>query len=57
MEASAMALSSDRLATILEDGEFVLYRSDDRIETAAPRSVLVMMPRVEQPLRQTHGWS
>jgi serine/threonine protein kinase len=27
MEASAVELSSDRLETILEDGEFVLYRS------------------------------
>jgi serine/threonine protein kinase len=56
MEASAMDLSSDRLAIILEDGEFVLYRSDDRsddpTETAAPRSVLVMMPRVEHPRPQ-----
>jgi hypothetical protein len=29
MEASAVDLSSDRLETILEDGEFVVYRGDD----------------------------
>src|SRR6185503_6784604 len=52
MEASAVDLSLDRLETILEDGEFVLYRSDDPTDTAAPRSVLVMMPRLEHPRPQ-----
>ena len=49
MEASAMDLSVDRLETILEDGEFVLYRSAADMTPA--RSVLVM-PRSEHPRPQ-----
>ena len=50
MEASAVDLSVDRLETILEDGEFVLYRS--AANTTPARSVLVMMPRSEHPRPQ-----
>src|ERR1700752_4734147 len=46
MDAPAMGLCSDRLETILEDGEFVLYRSP--ANTTPARSVLVM-PRSEHP--------
>jgi hypothetical protein len=42
MEASAVDLSSDRLETILEDGEFVVYRGDDPTDPTSPRSVLVV---------------
>jgi serine/threonine protein kinase len=52
MEASAVDLSSNRLETLLEDGEFVLYRRDDPTRTTSPRSVLVVMPRSEHPRAQ-----
>jgi PAS domain S-box-containing protein len=52
MEASAVDLSSDRLETILEDGEFVVYRSDDPTDPTARRSVLVVMPRSAHPRPQ-----
>ena len=45
---------SDRLQTVLEDGEFVLCRSGDAADTTSPsRSVLVVMPRSEHPRPQT----
>ena len=54
MEAPAVDLSSDRLETVLEDGEFVLCRSGDAADTTSPsRSVLVVMPRSEHPRPQT----
>jgi serine/threonine protein kinase len=52
MKASAVDLSSGRLKTILEDGEFVVYRSDDPTDPTSPRSVLVVMPRSEHPRPQ-----
>ena len=52
MDIAAVDLSFDRLETLLEDGEFVLYRSDDPTDTTAPRSVLVVMPRLEHPRPQ-----
>jgi PAS domain S-box-containing protein len=52
MEASAVDLSSDRLETILEDGEFVVYRSNDPTDPTSLRSVLVVMPRSEHPRPQ-----
>jgi hypothetical protein len=52
MEASAVDLSSNRLETLLEDGEFVLYRRDDPTKTTSPRSVLVVMPRSDHPRPQ-----
>ena len=45
-------LSSDRLKTILKDGEFVVYRSDNPTDPTSPRSVLVVMPRSEHPRPQ-----
>src|SRR5258705_4527322 len=51
MEASAVDWSSDRLETLLEDGEFVLYRSGAAHTTPA-RSMLVVMPRSEHPRPQ-----
>src|SRR6478672_10203934 len=52
MEAAAVDLSSNRLETLLEDGEFVLYRRDDPTKTTSPRSVLVVMPRSDHPRPQ-----
>ena len=51
-EASAAGFSPERLHTVFEDGEFVVYRSGDPTNTAAPRSVLVVMPRSEHPRPQ-----
>src|SRR5258705_13900076 len=51
MEASAVDWSSVRLETLLEDGEFVLYRSGAATTTPA-RSALVVMPRSEHPRPQ-----
>jgi hypothetical protein len=51
MEASALDFLSDRLETVLEDGEFVLYRSAAAHTTPAP-SVLIVMPRSEHPRPQ-----
>ena len=51
MEASALDFLPDRLETVLEDGEFVLYRSAAAHTTPA-RSVLVVMPRSEHPRPQ-----
>jgi len=51
MEASALDFLSDRLETVLEDGEFVLYRSAAAQATPAP-SVLIVMPRSEHPRPQ-----
>jgi len=51
MEASALDFLSDRLETVLEDGEFVLYRSAAAQTTPAP-SVLIVMPRSEHPRPQ-----
>src|SRR5258705_4913009 len=48
MEASAVDWSSVRLETLLEDGEYVLYRSGAATTTPA-RSALVVMPRSEHP--------
>ena len=46
------ACLSNRLETLLEDGEFVLYRKDDPTKTTSPRSVLVVMPRSDHPRPQ-----
>ena len=47
---SAVNLFSDRLETLVEDGEFVLCRSGHPIDTTVPaRSALVAMPRSEHP--------
>src|SRR6266850_440845 len=44
---------TERLQTVLQDGEFVLYRSSDPADTtSAWRSVLVVMPRSEYPRPQ-----
>jgi PAS domain S-box-containing protein len=51
MEASALDLLPDRLETVLEDGEFVLYRGAAAHTTPA-RSVLIVMPRSEHPRPQ-----
>src|SRR6266850_8087067 len=51
MEASAVDWSSDRLETLLEDCEFVLYQSGAANTTPA-RSALVVMPRSEHPRPQ-----
>jgi PAS domain S-box-containing protein len=48
VEASAVRLSSDRLETALEDGEFVVYRTRGRTGTVSP-SLLVMMLRSDHP--------
>jgi hypothetical protein len=46
MEASVADLHPERLHTILEDGEFVLYRQRDPTDTPSPsRSLLVVIPR------------
>ena len=47
-----MDLSSDRLEAVLEDGEFVLYRSGGAANTTPARSALVLMPRSEHPRPQ-----
>src|SRR6185503_4720965 len=53
MEAPAVDLSSDRLETVLEDGEFVLYRTGGAADTTSPsRPVLVVMPRSQHPRPQ-----
>jgi serine/threonine protein kinase len=53
METSAVTLLSHRLETLLEDGEFVLCRSGQPIDTTVPaRSSLVVMPRSEHPRSQ-----
>src|SRR6266446_3429949 len=52
MEAPAVDLSSDRLETVLEDGEFVLYRIGGAANTTPARSALVVMPRSEHPRPQ-----
>src|SRR6266566_4084991 len=52
MEASAVDLSSARLENILEDGEFVLYRSAGAAPATPARSVLVVVPRSEHPRLQ-----
>src|SRR4029453_17311459 len=52
MEAPVVDLSSDRVETVLEDGEFVLYRSGGAAHTTAARSALVVMPRSEHPRPQ-----
>jgi serine/threonine protein kinase len=52
MEAVAVELSSDRLETVLEDGEFVLYRSAGAVYATPARSVLVVMPRSDHPRPQ-----
>jgi hypothetical protein len=52
LEASAVDLSTHRLETILEDGEFVLLRSGDPTETASRQPVLVVMPRSTYPRPQ-----
>jgi hypothetical protein len=50
METSTVNLLSHRLETLLEDGEFVLCRSGQPIDTAVPApSALVVMPRSEHP--------
>src|SRR5258705_3344513 len=53
MEASTVDWSSDRLETVLADGEFVLYRSGGAAHTKPARSALVVMPRSEHPRPQT----
>src|SRR6267142_231911 len=54
MDVSAADFSSERLQTLLQDGEFVLCRSSDPPDTrSARRSVLVVMPRSEYPRPQT----
>jgi PAS domain S-box-containing protein len=52
MEVLAVDLSSDRLETVLEDGEFVLYRIGGAARTTPARSALVVMPRSEHPRPQ-----
>ena len=53
METSAVNLLSHRLETLLDDGEFVLCRSGQPIDTAVPApSALVVMPRSEHPRSQ-----
>ena len=53
METSVANLSAERLQTILEDGEFVLYRHRDPTDTPSPsRSLLVVIPRSEHPRPQ-----
>src|SRR5258705_12851340 len=50
IETSAVNLLSHRLETLLEDGEFVLCRSGQPIDTTVPAySALVVMPRSEHP--------
>ena len=49
MEASSADLYPERLQTILDDGEFVLYRQRDPTDT---RSMLVVIPRSEHPRPQ-----
>ena len=49
MGASSADLYSERLDTILEDGEFVLYRQRDQTDS---RSLLVVIPRSEHPRPQ-----
>jgi hypothetical protein len=51
MEASVADLHPERLHTILEDGEFVLYRQRDPTDTPS-RSLLVVIPRSEHPRPQ-----
>ncbi len=51
MGAPAVDLSSDRLESVLEDGEFVLYRIG-AANTTPVRSALVVMPRSEHPRPQ-----
>ena len=55
METSAVDWSSIRLETLLEDGEFVVYRSDDPANPTSPGAVLVVMPRAEHPRLQAMG--
>src|SRR4029077_19149187 len=53
METSAVNLLSDRLETLLEDGEFVLCRSGQPIDPTVPaHSALVVLPRSEHPRSQ-----
>ena len=53
MEAALADLDPERLQTILDDGEFVLYRQRDPTETPSPsRSLLVVIPRSEHPRPQ-----
>jgi len=52
MEAPAVHLSSDRLETVLEDGEFILYRIGGAVHTTTAHSALVVMPRSEHPRPQ-----
>src|ERR1700752_2863798 len=52
MDAPAMGLCSDRLETVLVDGEFVLSRSPGAAHTTQTRSVLVVMPRSGHPRPQ-----
>jgi PAS domain S-box-containing protein len=49
LEASVADLHPERLHTILDDGEFVLYRQRDPTDT---RSLLVVIPRSEHPRPQ-----
>jgi PAS domain S-box-containing protein len=53
MKAPVVDLSSIRLETVLEDGEFVLYRSRGAAHTTGAGSALVVMPRSEHPRLQT----
>src|SRR5258706_6778885 len=52
METSAVILLPDRLETVLEDGEFVLYGSAGAAQAPPSRSVLVVMPRSQHPRPQ-----
>ena len=52
MGAPAVDLSSDRLESVLEDGEFVLYRIGGAANTTPARTALVVMPRSEHPRPQ-----
>jgi hypothetical protein len=51
METSAVNLLSHRLETLLEDGEFVLCRSGQPIDTTVPARSVIDSRRTSVPLR------
>jgi hypothetical protein len=49
MEASVARFPFERLMTIVEDGEFVVCRGYPTTTASSSRSVVVVMPRLEDP--------
>jgi hypothetical protein len=53
MEASVAEFPFERLTTIVEDGEFVVCRGYPTTTASSSRSVVAVMPRLDQPSPRT----